>query len=135
MKGGVAPSGRPYQVIIAENSKFQAKQLAQILESEGYEVVGFAETGKELLNMYKENRKVDLITLDLHLPVIDGFAAFYEIKDMGVLPRVIVITDENTPAVIKALTEDGIMDYLVKPIKREKVLEKANATVRKTIKI
>ena len=42
MKGGVAPSGRPYQVIIAENSKFQAKQLAQILESEGYEVVGFA---------------------------------------------------------------------------------------------
>ncbi|TGK38976.1 response regulator [Leptospira andrefontaineae] len=135
MKGGVAPSGRPYQVIIAENSKFQAKQLAQILESEGYEVVGFAETGKELLNMYKENRKVDLITLDLHLPVIDGFAAFHEMKEMGVLPRVIVITDENTPAVIKSLTDDGIMDYLVKPIKREKVLEKANATVRKTIKI
>ncbi|PJZ78848.1 response regulator [Leptospira neocaledonica] len=135
MKGGVAPSGRPYQVIIAENSKFQAKQLAQILESEGYEVVGFAESGKELLNMYKENRKVDLITLDLHLPVIDGFAAFHEMKEMGVLPRVIVITDENTPAVIKSLTDDGIMDYLVKPIKREKVLEKANATVRKTIKI
>ncbi|MGJ4788572.1 MULTISPECIES: response regulator [Leptospira] len=135
MKGGVAPSGRPYQVIIAENSKFQAKQLAQILESEGYEVVGFAESGKELLNMYKDNRKVDLITLDLHLPVIDGFAAFHEMKEMGVLPRVIVITDENTPAVIKSLTDDGIMDYLVKPIKREKVLEKANATVRKTIKI
>lgn len=135
MKGGVAPSGRPYQVIIAENSKFQAKQLAQILESEGYEVIGFAETGKELLNLYKENRKVDLITLDLHLPVMDGFAAFYEIKDMGVLPRVIVISEENTPAVIKNLSENGIMDYIVKPIKREKVLEKANETVRKTIKV
>ncbi|PJZ65057.1 response regulator [Leptospira wolffii] len=135
MKGGVAPSGRPYQVIIAENSKFQAKQLAQILESEGYEVIGFAETGKELLNLYKENRKVDLITLDLQLPVMDGFAAFYEIKDMGVLPRVIVISEENTPAVIKNLSDNGIMDYIVKPIKREKVLEKANETVRKAIKV
>ncbi|EPG66713.1 response regulator [Leptospira wolffii] len=135
MKGGVAPSGRPYQVIIAENSKFQAKQLAQILESEGYEVIGFAETGKELLNLYKENRKVDLITLDLQLPVMDGFAAFYEIKDMGVLPRVIVISEENTPAVIKNLSDNGVMDYIVKPIKREKVLEKANETVRKAIKV
>ncbi|EQA43552.1 response regulator receiver domain protein [Leptospira broomii serovar Hurstbridge str. 5399] len=135
MKGGIAPSGRPYQVIIAENSKFQAKQLAQILESEGYEVVAFAETGKELINLYKENKKVDLITLDLHLPVMDGFAAFYEIKDLGVLPRILVISEENTPAVIKTLSDNGVMDYIVKPIKREKVLEKANATVRKAIKV
>ncbi|EQA37094.1 response regulator receiver domain protein [Leptospira inadai serovar Lyme str. 10] len=135
MKGGIAPSGRPYQVIIAENSKFQAKQLAQILESEGYEVVAFAETGKELINLYKENKKVDLITLDLHLPIMDGFAAFYEIKDLGVLPRILVISEENTPAVIKTLSDSGVMDYIVKPIKREKVLEKANATVRKAIKV
>ncbi|TGK13832.1 response regulator [Leptospira fluminis] len=135
MKGGIAPSGRPYQVIVAENSKFQAKQLAQILESEGYEVVAFAETGKELVDLYKENKKVDLITLDLHLPVMDGFAAFYEIKELGVLPRIMVVTDENTPAVIKNLSDSGVMDYVVKPIKREKILEKANATVRKTIKI
>ncbi|EPG75608.1 response regulator receiver domain protein [Leptospira fainei serovar Hurstbridge str. BUT 6] len=135
MKGGIAPSGRPYQVIIAENSKFQAKQLAQILESEGYEVVAFAETGKELINLYKENKKVDLITLDLHLPVMDGFAAFYEIKDLGVLPRILVISEENTPAVIKTLSDSGVMDYIVKPIKREKVLEKANSTVRKAIKV
>ncbi|PJZ68596.1 hypothetical protein CH373_15105 [Leptospira perolatii] len=135
MKGGITPSGRPYQVLIAESSKFQAKQLAQILESEGYEVVGFAETGPDILKLYKENRKVDLITMDLQLPAIDGYAVFFEMKDMGVLPRILFISEENTPAVMKALVENGAMDYIVKPIKREKVLEKANATVRKTIKV
>ncbi|RHX86624.1 response regulator [Leptospira stimsonii] len=135
MKAGVAPNGRPYQVLIAENSRFQAKQLAQILESEGYQVIGFAENGKELVKLYDEHRLVDLITLDLNLPVMDGFATFFEIKEKGVLPRIVLVSEENTPAVLKYLVDEGAMDYIPKPVKREKVLEKVNAAIKKIPKV
>ncbi|XDD51821.1 response regulator [Leptospira sp. WS92.C1] len=135
MKAGVAPNGRPYQVLIAENSRFQAKQLAQILESEGYQVIGFAENGKELMKLYDQHRLVDLITLDINMPVMDGYATFYEIKDKGVLPRIVIVSEENTPAVLKNLIDEGAMDYIPKPVKREKVLEKINAAVKKIPKV
>ncbi|ABJ76385.1 MULTISPECIES: response regulator [Leptospira] len=135
MKAGVAPNGRPYQVLIAENSRFQAKQLAQILESEGYQVIGFAENGKELVKLYDEHRRIDLITLDLNLPVMDGYATFFEIKERGVLPRIVIVSEENTPAVLKNLIDEGAMDYIPKPVKREKVLEKINAAVKKVPKV
>ncbi len=133
---GIAPTGRPYNIIIAENSKFQAKQLQQILESEGFKIIGVAENGKELLELYKANRQlVDLITVEVFLPEIDGYAAFWEMKDMGVLPRIMFISEENTPTVIRSLLDNGAMEYVIKPIKREKILEKIKETLAKIPKI
>ncbi|TGL40957.1 response regulator [Leptospira perdikensis] len=136
MQAGIGPTGRPYQILIAENSKFQSKQLQQILESEGFKIIGIAETGKELLQMYKDNRQqIDLVTVEIFLPEVDGYAAFWDMKEMGVLPRVLFISEENTPSVIKALLENGAMDYIVKPIKREKILEKIKETLLKIPKV
>jgi response regulator of citrate/malate metabolism len=136
MQAGIAPTGRPYNILIAENSKFQAKQLQQILESEGFKVLGVAETGKELMKMYKEfKQQVDLITIEIFLPEVDGYAAFWEIKEMGVLPRIMFISEENTPSVVKILLESGAMEYIIKPIKREKVLEKIKEVLLKIPKI
>ncbi|MCW7463248.1 MULTISPECIES: response regulator [Leptospira] len=136
MQAGIGPTGRPYQILIAENSKFQSKQLQQILESEGFKIIGIAETGKELLKMYKENRQqIDLVTIEIFLPEVDGYAAFWDMKEMGVLPRILFISEENTPSVIKALLENGAMDYIVKPIKREKILEKIKETLIKIPKV
>lgn len=135
MSKGVSATGRPYTIIIAENSRFQSKQLQQIFESEGYQVIGIAENGKELVELYKNNRHVDLITIEIFLPVMDGYAAFWEIKDLGILPRIVFISEENTPAVIKSLLDAGAMDYIIKPIKREKVLEKVRAALLKIPKV
>ncbi|MDF3821300.1 response regulator [Leptospira sp. 96542] len=136
MQAGIGPTGRPYQILIAENSKFQAKQLQQILESEGFKIIGIAETGKELLQMYKEHKQqIDLVTIEIFLPEVDGYAAFWDLKEMGVLPRILYISEENTPSVVKSLLDNGAMDYIIKPIKREKVLEKIKETLLKVPKI
>lgn len=135
MQSGISPSGRPYTVIITENSKFQSKQLKQILESEGYQVLGIAENGKEMVELYKKNKQVDLITIEIFLPIMDGYAAFWELKEMGVLPRIMFISEENTPSVIKSLLDAGAMDYIVKPIKREKILEKVKEVMIKIPKV
>ncbi|WP_411822067.1 response regulator [Leptospira sp. 'Mane'] len=136
MQAGIAPTGRPYNILIAENSKFQSKQLQQILESEGFKIIGVAETGKELLQLYKEHKQqIDLVTIEIFLPEVDGYAAFWDIKDMGILPRIMFISEENTPSVVKTLLENGAMEYIIKPIKREKILEKIKETLVKIPKI
>ncbi len=129
---GISPNGRPYSVIIAEPSKFQLKQLQQILESEGYSIIGVAETGKELIEMYDANKLVDLIFMEISLPVMDGYATFWELKALGgIMPKMFFISEENSPGVIKSLMENGAIDYMVKPIKREKVLERAKIAIEK----
>ena len=128
---GISPNGRPYSVIIAELSKFQLKQLQQILESEGYKIIGIAETGRDLINMYKREQLVDLIFMEVSLPVMDGYAAFWEMKEQGgILPKIFFIS-KKTPSVIKSLLDNSAIDYMVKPIKREKVLEKAKSPSKK----
>ncbi|MDX1961420.1 MAG: response regulator [Leptospiraceae bacterium] len=129
---GISPTGRPYTVIMAEPSKFQAKQLQQILESEGYKIVGIAEDGKELMKIYEENKQIDLIVTEVSMPVIDGYAAFWDLKAASaILPKIFFISEENSPGVIKNLLENGAVDYYVKPIKREKILEKIKHAIDK----
>ena len=132
MPEGISPkTGKPYTVIIAENSTFQARMLRQIFESEGYQIVGIAESGRKLIDLYKEHKKTDIIAMEINLPVVDGYAAFWEIKDLGPLPRIVFVTEENTPAVMRSLIDNGAADYLVKPFKREKLLEKTHVAIQK----
>jgi CheY-like chemotaxis protein len=129
---GVSQSGRPYTVLIAEPSKFQAKQLQQILESEGYKILGVAEDGKELMKFYSENRQIDLIIMEVCMPVIDGYAAFWDLKEASaILPKIFFVSEENSPGVIKSLIDNGAVDYYVKPFKREKILERIKLAIDK----
>lgn len=131
MPQGIAPNGRPYTIIIAEPSKFVSKQLQQILESEGYRILGIAETGRQVLEMHKNNKLVDLIMMEIFMPEMDGYATFWELKESGVLPKIFFVTEENTPAVMKNLLDNGAIDYIVKPIKREKILERTKEAIDK----
>ena len=54
---GVKTDGSAYRVMIVDDSMFVAKQLGQILTSEGYEVVTTACDGKEGLEKYKSDRR------------------------------------------------------------------------------
>ena len=51
---GIKDDGTSYRVLIVDDSLFVAKQLGQILASEGYEVIATAADGKEGLDKYKE---------------------------------------------------------------------------------
>jgi two-component system, chemotaxis family, chemotaxis protein CheY len=129
---GISPTGRPYTVLVAEPSKFQAKQIQQILESEGYKIIAIADDGKQLMEHYKENKQIDLIIMEVCMPVIDGYAAFWDLRDASpILPKIFFISEENSPGVIKSLLDHGAVDYYVKPIKREKILEKIKIAIDK----
>ena len=70
---GIKPTGRPYRVMVVENKDFQRKQIAQILESEGYEIVDTAANGKEALKKLDETKVVlTLLQLPWICPCLTG---------------------------------------------------------------
>jgi CheY-like chemotaxis protein len=91
-----------------------------------------AEDGKQLRSLYEQNKNVDLIIMEVCMPVIDGYAAFWDLRDVSpILPKIFFISEENSPGVVKSLLDHGAVDYYIKPIKREKILEKIKLAIEK----
>jgi CheY-like chemotaxis protein len=124
--------GQPFRAIICEDRKQDAFKLRQILESRGYNVVAVAENGRELINLLKTHRDtIDLVLLDIIMPVLDGYAAFTEIREERFPVRVIMMSVENSRAVIENVLHLGAAEYITKPLDRDIVLEKVDRAVSK----
>jgi PleD family two-component response regulator len=130
MPDGLRPGGKPYRVIVVEDKEFQRKQIAQILESEKYEVVAAVGNGKEALNVIDRlDKPADLLTTNLDMPVLDGYALVFELKQREKRPVVVFISEETTKGVMQDLISMGIGDYILKPINRRVVLERIKKTL------
>ena len=77
---GVKTDGTAFKVLVVDDSMFVAKQLGQILASEGYDVVATAIDGAEGVEKYKELcPQVDIVTMDITMPKMDGITALEQI--------------------------------------------------------
>ena len=131
---GIRQNGRPYRVMVVEDKEFQRKQIVQILESEGYEIVATAENGKEaLMKFEKLETPVDLLTTNLDMPTLDGYALVFELNQKQNKPVVVFISDETTKGVMQDLIGMGIGDFILKPVNRSALLERIRAVVKKKV--
>jgi len=128
---GVKPGGIPYRIMIVEDQDFQRKQVRQILESERYDVVAEASNGQEAITLYdKLQGKVDLIITDLDMPILDGYALLFELKKTRtVATKIIFLSDETTKGVLQDVLQMGALDFILKPIQRNKLLERVKIAV------
>jgi len=116
---GLKSDGNAFKVMIVDDSMFVAKQLGQILTSEGYEVVATAADGKEGVDKYKElSPNIDLVTMDITMPKMDGLTALEQIMAFDKNARVVMVS---------AL---GAKNYIIKPLDRRKVLERISACLK-----
>jgi two-component system chemotaxis response regulator CheY len=70
---GIKPNGIPYKVMVIDDKEFHRKQIIQILESEGYEIIAAASNGAEALKLYDHGCDLDLYN-DMVMPKLDGYA-------------------------------------------------------------
>lgn len=128
---GVKPDGTPYRVLIVDDSMFVTKQLGQILTSEGFDVVDVAGDGEEGLEKYKENYpNIDLVTMDITMPKMDGVTALEKIIEFDKNARVIMISALGKQDLVKKSLLLGAKNYIVKPLDRKKVLERVLLSLR-----
>ncbi|HOJ98548.1 MAG: response regulator [Treponemataceae bacterium] len=129
---GLKPDGTPYRVLVVDDSMFVAKQINQILTSEGYEVVATAGDGEEAVEKYKELfPNIDLVTMDITMPKMDGITALEHIMNFDKNAKVIMISALGKQDLVKKSLLLGAKNYIVKPLDRKKVLERVAQVLKK----
>ncbi|MBN2625830.1 MAG: response regulator [Spirochaetales bacterium] len=122
---GLNDMGVPYKVLLIDDSMFVRKQLSQILTSEGFEIVGEAGDGVDGLEMYKSlSPNVDLVTLDITMPRMDGLTCLEKLVEFDKSCKVIMISALGKEDLVKRSLITGAKNYIVKPLDRKKVLER-----------
>jgi len=133
---GIGQFGKPYKVVICDDKRIDQQQVRQFLESRKFEVVYVCENGRMLVDWIKSNpTTADVIILDIIMPVLDGYAAFWELKELNLnpFPRIVFVSVENTASIIKNVVSLGAYDFITKPLKREVVIERVGKVVRRPL--
>lgn len=106
----------PVRVLVIDDSASNRRAITQILESSpGVEVVERAQDGAEGLEK-AQRLKPDLITLDLEMPKLDGFAFLRLLSQVAPTPVIVISSYAHRTDVFKAL-ELGAFDFVAKPSK------------------
>ena len=101
------------RVVIAEDEAIIRLDLREILEEQGYEVVGETGRGDEAVALVREQAP-DLAILDIRMPGIDGLAAAREITGEGRC-AVLILTAFSQRNLIEEARDAGALAYLIKP--------------------
>ena len=129
---GIKKDGTPYKVLLVDDSVFIRKQLAQILTSEGYEIVGQANDGVEGVDLYKKLApNVDMVTMDITMPNLDGISALEQILAFDKKAKIIMITALGKEELVRKSLMMGAKNYIVKPLDRNKVLDRIISALTK----
>lgn len=115
-------------ILIVDDEKMILNLLAHNLEKEGYNVIE-ASDGLEAINIAQE-KKLDLILLDVMIPKLDGLSVCKRIKNMMNVPILMVTAKDDELDKILGL-ELGADDYITKPFNIRELLARVKANLRK----
>jgi two-component system, response regulator PdtaR len=105
------------RVVIAEDEAIIRLDLKEILQEEGYEVVGETGRGDEAVDLVREHHP-DLVILDVKMPGSDGLDAARSIRDLDLKVAVLILTAFSQRNLIDEARDAGVAAYLVKPFQR-----------------
>jgi response regulator NasT len=110
----------PVRVVIAEDEAIIRLDLKEILEEEGYEVVGETGRGDEAVELVKEHQP-DIAILDIKMPGLDGLSAAREIAGER-RAAVLILTAFSQRDLVEQARDAGTLGYLVKPFQRTELV-------------
>ena len=119
------------KILVAEDHPVNRKIIITFLEKFGAQVYS-ANDGEEAVQQIKNHPEIDLIFMDILMPVKSGIDATIEIRQMDFKGIIVACTANNDPEDFKTYQTLGINDILLKPFKRggiRQVLEKWNTVL------
>ncbi|MBS3886889.1 MAG: response regulator [Firmicutes bacterium] len=109
------------QVLITDDTAFMRMTLKNILEKNGYQVVGEAEDGQVAVDKYMELRP-DLVTMDITMPRMDGITAIKKIIEADPEAKIVVCSAMGQKALVIEALSAGAKDFIVKPFQAERII-------------
>lgn len=116
MHGSAIKQQDPVNVLLCNDSAILRVTLRKIIESDpGLRIIDMARNGAEAIE--KTLRlKPDVVTLDVHMPIVDGLTALKDIVRLKIAPVIMLTatTREDAQATVEAM-ESGAYDFIPKP--------------------
>lgn len=109
-------------VLVVDDSDVMRSRLVSLLLCNGFRIVGEAENGLRAVQMFKERRPA-VVTMDLDMPIMDGYEATRLIRDLDPEVKVIVISQLLDRSMILNALNAGAVDFLVKPVQIDRLLQ------------
>jgi len=131
------------RVLIVDDDASVRDAIRMILEYDGYETASARDAASGLAEL--EARRPDVVILDIKMPGIDGMEALDRIQQMEAPPPVLMISGHGDIATAVESTKRGAVDFLEKPLQRERLLvsvantlsrrrlERENVTLKKRV--
>ena len=104
------------RVMVVEDEYLVLMGLSMIVQELGHSVAAEAMNGEDAIKIAQE-KKPDIILMDINLPGIDGIEAANIINRKAIIP-IIMITGYSDQESIKRANEASVLAYLVKPVSR-----------------
>ena len=116
------------RVLIADDASFMRQMIRDIIEADGFEVVGEATDGVEVVERFKELHP-DVVMMDIVMPKRSGIDAVKAIMGVAPTATVVMCSALGQETLVMEAIQAGARDFIVKPFKPEAVL----STLRKVL--
>lgn len=117
------------RILVVEDNKNTRRLMRAVLEQAGYEVLE-AVNGAVALELI-DLEHVDLILLDIMMPVMDGYEFTDELRRSGDMTPILMVTAKQLPEEKCRGFLVGTDDYMVKPVNEHEMLLRIKALLRR----
>ncbi len=127
------------KILIADDEERWRRLVGDFLRNEGYKVIEAA-NGQEAVDLVKNDNDINLVILDIMMPVMDGVQACQIIRSFSQLPIVMLTAKNDEDSEVMGFV-CGADEYIAKPVKfpvfiaRVKALLKRSVSVRSTVDV
>ncbi len=118
------------RILIVEDDLSSRLYLNKILEKTGAVLLN-ASDGREAIEVASNNPDIDVILMDIQLPVMDGYGAAKKIRELKSKVKIIAQTAYSLIGDREKIISSGFDDYIVKPLFPEQLIEKLINAVSK----
>lgn len=110
------------KILIADDSAYMRSILKDLLLRNGYDVIGEAENGREVIELYGK-LKPDIIAMDIMMPEMSGTQALKELKERYPEARVVMSAAMGQQNLVVEAIRAGAAEFFIKPVQAERVVE------------
>lgn len=118
------------RVVVVDDEVLIRMYIREILENNGYEVVGEAEDGLDAIKVCREQQP-DFVILDISMPILSGLEAAKVINEEKLAGFIIILTAYRDKEIAKRAVDIDVMGYVVKPVDEDVLIPAVEIALHK----
>jgi len=119
------------QILVVDDEAYVREAIADILSYAGLDVLEATNGEEALIHYSREGESIDAVILDMQMPIMDGSATLYALRELDPSVRIIISSGYAQSSKIHHFVEQGWASFLPKPYDMATLINKVETTLNK----